>query len=314
MSMSISLPRLFAGDLGRCTRCGMRFAWINLGVNLGMAILKASVGALADSEALMVSSLYSLNDVLSAAAVLVSFKMASRPPDKNHPFGYGKVEFLAVGLVSLVLAASMCFFVYAIVSILKGSESGPNVVVLLVALLSFGTSEFLARKGFCVAHHLDSPALDTSAEHNRADAVSSAAVVLGTLGAFCGLHILDRLVAIYEAADIMHLGGKFLGRALKGLMDSALPADDVELVRAACLKVPGVTGVKSLRTRRSGAEIWVDAVVLVPEHFSVEAASEVTHQVRTVIRHALGPQVRAQVGFRAQRAAESVVETVGDHA
>jgi len=314
MSMSMPLPRLFGGDLSRCTRCGMRFAWINLGVNLSMAILKATVGALANSEALMVSSLYSLNDVLSAAAVLTSFKMASRPADKQHPFGYGKVEFLAVGLVSLVLAASMCFFVYAIVSILKGSEGGPNVVVLLVALLSFGTSEVLARKGFCVAHHLDSPALDTSAEHNRADAISSALVVLGTLGAFCGLHVLDRLVAVYEAVDIMHLGGKFLGRALKGLMDSSLPADDVEVVRVACLRVPGVSAVKSLRTRRSGAQIWVDAVVLVPEHLSVEQASAVTQQVRLVIRHALGPQARAQVGFRAHRGSEPIVQTVGGHA
>jgi len=312
--MSVRLGPVLAVNRSGCVSCAVRFAWMNLGINSSLAVLKAVVGLLSGSRALLAASLYSVNDVLSAIAVIVSLRMAGRPPTKEHPFGHGKVEFIAIGVVSLMLAASVCFFVYSVFEIVHGSKEPPRTVALGVALLSTGACELLARKGFCVAERLDSPALHTSAEHNRSDAIASLAVVGGLIGAAFGLHVLDRLVAIYEAADVAHLSGVLLGRSIKGLMDSALPAADVELVRVACEKTPGVLGVNSIRSRRAGTAIWVDVVVAIAEGQTVEQGYQTTDKVRAVLRRALGPSVHALVGFRARPKAGPFAAEVSAHA
>lgn len=302
-------------QLVRCGACGNRFAWANLLVNTCLTAVKATVGFLAGSHALIASALYSFNDVLSAAAVLVSLRIADRQPNKKHPFGYGKVEFLAVGAVSLVLAASVCFFVYETVALFTSAAEGPpSGIAAVVALGSLAASEMLARRGFCVASHLGSPALHTSAEHNRADAISSGAVVIGVVGSMMGLHFLDRLVAMYEALDVAKLGGELLARSLKGLMDAALPPDHVAKVKQACLRVPGVLHLDTLRSRRSGAQVWVDLVVVIAEDQTVYQAHELRKQLRETVVKTLGHRTLIQVAFRTRSVSEATPETAEVHA
>jgi cation diffusion facilitator family transporter len=284
-------------------------------VNTGLAAMKATVGMLTHSEALVVSSLYSINDVLSAAAVITSLRMSHRSPSARHPFGYGKVEFLAVGAVSVVLAASVCFFTYEMVRLFGGHQTGsPSLLAAGVALFALVTSGVLARRGFCVAKNLDSPALHTSAEHNRADALSSAAVLVGLGGAAMGLPVLDRLVAVFEALDIMRLAGALLGQSLQGLMDAALPSRTLEVLRRASLQVPGVLEVGAIRSRRSGSVAWVDIVVEVAPGQTVEQAHQVTRRVHALVREVVGQRARAQVGFRAHGRHGATVQKAGAHA
>lgn len=292
-------------DRQHCASCGTGFTHLNLSINIALAILKAFVGLLTGSRALLTNSLYSLNDVLSAIAVLISLKVARTPADRDHPFGRGKVEFIAIGLVSLVLVGSVVLLVWSFVGITGVQVEMPGPVMLaafMVALLSFGVSYLLSKRGFCAAERLRSPALHTSAEHNHADAISSIAVMVAIAGAgIFKLHVLDRIVSIFEALDVMRLSGILLGLSVKGLMDSALPAEDVEFVRRACMKIPGVSDVKVVRSRRVGAKAWVDVVVAVEGDQSVEEAHVITDRVRAVVSEVLGPTAHAQVGFRAHK-------------
>ncbi|MBI4704537.1 MAG: cation transporter [Deltaproteobacteria bacterium] len=297
-----------------CLRCGVRFAWMNLAVSTALAGLKAAVGLLCGSQALLASSLYSLNDVLSALAVLASLKLARRPADAAHPYGHGKVEFMAIAGVSVVLCLSVLLMLHSIVAIAQGSASPPRLVALLVAVLSAGAMELLARQGFCVARQLDSPALHTCAEHNRSDTISSLGAVVGIAAAYFGLHVVDRAVAVLEILDVMRLAGGLLGRSLNGLMDRALPGADLVRLRSACVQVPGVSAVRSLRSRRSGSEVWVDLVVSVAAGQSVGQAHRVAEQVRAVVGRTLGQSVQAQVAFRGDGPARADAEAVAAHA
>jgi cation diffusion facilitator family transporter len=281
-----------------CLRCGARFAWTNLAVACTMVTIKVGVGILAGSQALIASALYSVNDLLAAIAVLASLKLGSRPPDAEHPFGHGKIEFVAIGMVSIVLTASVLMAAYSAFDLVEGTEGPPEAVALLVAILSIGVSILMSQKGHCAATRLGSPALHTSADHSHADAVASVAVAVGLTGALLGLHWLDRVVAIIETFDIMRLSGRLLGRAFRGLMDTALPRAQVEAVREACERVEGVLRVTALRTRRSGSETWVDLVVLVEDDRTVEQADAITQRVHEAVRATLGPTARPQVAYR----------------
>ena len=287
-------------DLGICRSCGMQFAKLSLVVNLGLAALKVVVGLWSGSHALLAGALYSINDVLSAVAVVVSLKLASRPATATHPYGHGKAEFIAVGMVSMALAAGVLIIVsYSAFDIGTGGVEAPHFAAMVVALICLVASSMLARRGFCVAEKLDSPALRTSAEHNRADAISSFAVLIGVGGATLGLHALDRFVALFEALHVVALSGALLAKALKGLMDTALPSADLELVDRACRRVPGVTGLAFARSRRAGSEVWLTLGVVVAPELSVHQAHLLGARVQNAVGQVLGPGIRAQVRFQA---------------
>lgn len=283
----------------RCQSCGTQFSLLNLVINLALAIIKALIGIFAASRALLASALYSVNDVLSAVIVMVSLRVARRPPDPGHAYGHGKAEFIAIGIVSTILAGAVIFILFFSVSdILEGVKEAPHAIALLVAAVTLATNEFLARRGFCAAQRLGSPVLRTSAEHNRADAVSSLATIVGVGGAWLGLHMLDPLVAIFETIHIIWLSGTLLGHSLRGLMDASLPAEQVERINQACRDLPGVIDVTSMRSRQAGPNAWVDMEVSVKSGISVKEAHQVTAQVQQTIQALLGKAAKAQVKFR----------------
>jgi cation diffusion facilitator family transporter len=285
--------------LWQCNSCGLRVSRVNLTANLALALLKGLVGVMAGSRALVAGVLYSVNDVLSAAIVIVSLRAARRPADANHQYGHGKIEFLAVGLVSLLLAVGVFLILrFSLTGIMSGEVHRPHPVALVVAALAGGANWMLAQQGFCSAKQLGSPALLSSAEHNHADAVSSAAVLVGVGFAMMGLGVVDRLVAVFEALHILWLGGTLFGKALKGLMDTALPPAEVARLRRACRRVDGVLGVLDLRTRLAGSEVLADVVVGVSATLTVDEAHGITERVREELLISLPRDIRASVGFR----------------
>lgn len=294
-------------ELRGCQACGLQFSRRNLVVNLLLAVIKGFIGVLAASRALLASALYSINDVLSAVIVMISLRIARRPPDEDHNYGHGKAEFVAIGVVSTVLAAAVVFIlVFSVADVIQGVEAPPHLIALLVALVTMGTNYYLSQQGFCAARHLGSPVLRTSAEHNRADAVSSLATVIGVGGALLGLHLLDPVIAIFETLHIVWLSGSLLGHALRGLMDAALPAEQIAAVRAACCTVPGVLDVLTLRTRHSGPQPWVDVEVAVGPSLSVEEAHRISGSVQGAVGRFLGRSAEVHVRFRANARQELV--------
>jgi cation diffusion facilitator family transporter len=298
MTESVS-PKMAAK---RCCSCGMRFSLLNLLVNLALGVVKGLVGFLSGSQALRASSLYSIHDVLSAIIVMVSLKVGRRPADEEHAYGHGKAEFVAIAVMSFVMVAGVFFILfYSLMGIIRGVEGPPHVSALFVALLSLMVGELLARMGFCAARHSDgSVALKSSAEHNRADALSSLGVAVGVGGALLGLHLLDPIVAIFETLHISILSGAFFGKAINGLMDSSLTAREVERISRASSRVPGVARVALLRTRKMGAISYVDIVVNVSRDTVVEQADNVAQQVTSTISQALGRPVKTNVRFAAE--------------
>ncbi len=307
-------------DTNRCCSCGMRFSVLNLLVNLALGTIKGLVGFLAGSQALKASALYSINDVLSASIVIVSLKVGGRPADERHAYGHGKAEFVAIALMSFVMVAGVFFILfYSLIGIIRGVEGPPCVSALLVAALGLVVGELLARMGFCAARHSDgSVALKSSARHNRADALSSLAVAVGVGGALLGLHLLDPIVAIFEAIHISMISGEFFGKAIKGLMDSSLTTEEVQSISRATCRVPGVARVAMLRTRKMGATCHVDIVVNVSrEVTTVQQAQQVAQQVRSTTGRALGRPVETNVRFAVEPTDSRTEPTrgvVGSHA
>jgi cation diffusion facilitator family transporter len=278
----------------------MRLAGITLAVDAVLALFKVSVGVLSGSQALVVNSLYSINDVLSSIAVTVSLRVGSKRPSGDYQYGYGRAEFIAVAMVSLAITIGvLLMFVFSATDILRGVAAPPHYVAALLAAVSLVVSWTIAHKNHHVAAELRSPALATSAEHHHADAHGSMLALIGIGGALLGFHVLDRIIATFEELHLIALSGTLLARAVNGLMDRGLPKEDVAMVERACSEVSGVLGVKTVRSRQLGSLTWVDVAVAVAPELTISEAGAVRSKVSHAVRGVVGGHLVAQVRFQA---------------
>jgi cation diffusion facilitator family transporter len=277
----------------------MRLAGLTLAIDALLALLKVSIGVLADSHALTVSSLYSVNDVMSSIAVTVSLRLGQRRPTTEYAYGFGRAEFIAVAMVSLAISIGVFLaFVFSTSEIVKGVGAPPHFVAALLAAVSMGVSWTLARKNHRVAEALHSPALATSADHHHADAHGSLLALIGIGGALLGFHVFDRIIAAVESLHLVALSGTLLARAVNGLMDRALPIEDHTMLQSICSKVKGVRRVVHVRSRLLGSQTWVDVAVAVAPKLTVSQAHEIRHDVTDAVRGAIGGQLVTQVRFQ----------------
>ena len=292
-----------SAEIRAVVRQAMRLAGATLAIDAILALLKVSIGVLTDSHALTVSSLYSVNDVLSSIAVTVSLRVGQRRPTADYQYGFGRAEYIAVAMVSLAISIGVCLmFVFSTSDLLKGVAAPPHFTAAVLAGISVVVSWTLAHKNQHVAEALRSPALATSADHHHADAHGSLLAIIGIGGALLGFHALDRLIAVAESVHLIALSGALLARAVNGLMDRALPDEDRAMLESVCGKVPGVRRVVHVRSRRLGSQTWVDVAVAVAPQLTVAQASAIRGNVSDAVRGVIGGQLMTQVCFRSPRA------------
>jgi len=199
-----------------CQLCSQSIGAVNIGGNLALTAVKGYLGVVGGSQALVADAIHSLADLLSSGLLLVGLRVAHRPANAKHPYGYGKVEFLvAVGIYALLLAAGGFIIYDSVHMIVDKQEVSPSGITIFGALLSAVVNEMMYRQSLCVGRQLQSPSIVANAAEKRADVYSSLAVLAGIVGAKLGVHVLDPLAAVLVAALILHssLKGSWTGRS-----------------------------------------------------------------------------------------------------
>ncbi len=267
--------------------CAKYFGWISFGTNLFITVLKIGIGLVASSQALVADGFHSLSDSVTAIMTIATLKVSERPRDESHPYGHGKVEFLAAALYSVVLLAlALAIAVNSIHSMVDRSLAAPNFLAIGPAVVSILVNVAIANYGLCVGREINSPVIVANAKENKADAFSSIASLVGIVGALLGYPLLDPLAAIVVSLLIGRVGLEILGEAGAGLMDSSIEKERRVKIRRLALAVPGVQKVAFLKTRCLGQKIWVDLGIVVPSTMSLNAGDGIAREVRnSLMRH-----------------------------
>jgi cation diffusion facilitator family transporter len=268
-----------------CQLCSQSIGAVNIGGNLALTVIKGFLGVVGGSQALVADAIHSLADLLSSGLLFVGLRVAHRPANAKHPYGYGKVEFLvAVGIYALLLAAGGFILYDSLHMIVDKHEVRPSGVTLFGALLSAVMNEAMYRQSLCVGRQLQSPSIVANATEKRADVYSSLAVFAGIIGAKLGVHVLDPMAAVLVAALILHSSLKGIWEAMQGLMDKALEPEVLQRMEAAALGVDGVAGVGPLRSREIGQRIWVELDVYAAGDQTLQAAESLRREVTQALR------------------------------
>lgn len=267
-----------------CEKCSARVAWIGICTNLLLVFLKMIVGITSGSKALMADGLHSASNIITASAILVSQKFGRKEANEEFPYGYGKVEFLAAGAITvLITTGAIILIAVSIRHLLHEPRSSPRYTALLMALISIGTNEILFRYMRCVGTHTKSQTIMASAWANRADCFSSLAVIIGVLGSKMGLNHMDPVAALFVVAVIIKVSIGILKDSVKALMDSSANYIYGEEIEAIVEEIEEVKGVSGLKTRLVGHKVWAELDILVDSKCSVQDGQSIALRVKEAL-------------------------------
>jgi cation diffusion facilitator family transporter len=266
---------------------GARVALGGMMVNVVLAAAKISAGLFGNSYVLIADGIESALDIAGSVVIWGGLKFAARPPDPTHPYGHGKAEPLAAGLVAMgVLLASVALAIQSVREIFT-PHHGPAPFTLVVLIVVIVVKESLYRFVIRVGKDVDSTAVKTDAWHHRADALTSMAAFAGISLALIGgekWYSADDWAALFACAVIATNGWKLLFPALHEMLDSAPRGEIVKTIQLAATAVPGVLEVEKCLVRKMGISFYVDLHVGVDGGISVRDGHAIAHQVKDAIK------------------------------
>jgi cation diffusion facilitator family transporter len=272
-----------AGSTRRYAVLSIVAAVFTIGLKLGAYLLTGSVGLFSDAAE-------SLVNLFAAVAALWALIYAARPPDEEHAFGHNKAEYFSSGLESaLILIAAIWIGVTAWGRIMD-PQPLQNVglglsIALVAAALNGGVALIILRAG----QRLRSIVLQADARHLLTDVWTSVGVVVGIVTVqLTGWLVLDPLIGLVVAANIVWTGVRLLRDTAQGLLDRALPPEDREAISKVLSRYEA-EGIEfhALRTRASGQRRFISMHVLVPGHWTVQQGHDLSEKIERDLAAAL---------------------------
>ena len=273
---------------------GVRSAQLSMISNAVLALVKLVAGVAGNSYALIADAVESSADIFSSLVVWGGLRIASRDPDDDYPFGYGKAETVASATVSLMLFGAAIGIAIEAVREIHIPHHAPAPWTLIVLVIVFFIKLALGRRIGAVAHEVGSTAVQADAWHHFSDAITSAAAFIGISIAVWkgpGWEMADDYAALAASVVIAYNGVAMLRTSLRDLMDRHPGADIALPVRAVAEAVPGVAAIEKLLVRRAGISYHVEIHVQAEPLMSLAAAHALGGLVKSAIRQAQ-PRVR----------------------
>jgi cation diffusion facilitator family transporter len=272
-------------------------AFLSVISNSSLVVMKLFIGLLIGSVSVISEAIHSGVDLLAAGIALFAVKKASKPADKRHPFGHGKVENISGTIEAiLIFVAALWIIVEAAKKMINPQpidSVGWGVIVMLISAIA---NFFISRMLFRVGNETDSVALQADAWHLRTDVYTSAGVMGALAVIFFGniikpginLNWIDPIAAIFVAMLIMRAAYDLTKKAARDLVDTSLPFEEQKKIRDSVLNHKNnIIGFHDLRTRKAGSERFVEMHLVVDSKLSVETSHKITDDISNDIQRIL---------------------------
>jgi cation diffusion facilitator family transporter len=263
---------------------------MSLGVSLGVFTLKFAAYAITGSVGLLSDALESTVNIVAAVVAIVALRAASKPGDASHHYGHGKAEYLSALVEGLMILVAALLIIWTAVERLINPQPleqlGIGLVISVVASICNGAMAWvLVRAG----RRHRSIVLEADGKHLFTDVWTSAGVVLAVgLVGLTGWEVLDPVIAIAVALNIVVAGWFLIRDSTAGLMDSSLPDEDHDAILAV-LRQHATSDISfhAVQTRASGRQRFVSMHVLVPGDWSVQRGHDVLCSLEDDLHEAL---------------------------
>ena len=267
-------------------------AFLSVCSNGLLIILKLTVGFLTGSLSIISEALHSMSDIVASFIAFVMVRESSKPADDDHPFGHGKYEelsgFLEGGLILIIAGFILYSAVRKIISpsVQKFEPFWGILIMVISVLVNIIVSKYL----FKIGQKTNSIAIIADAEHLKTDVLSSLAVLAGLIMVkITGIVQIDTIFAFIVALIIAFTGLKVTINAVKGLLDEALPKEDLDIIHGILNNHldKDIVDVKFSKTRKSGSEKLIELVITVHKNMTIGKGHEICNDLEKEIETAL---------------------------
>lgn len=251
-----------------------------------IAILKIAAFFFTFSTAILSDGLESIINLAAGSFALFSLYYASKPRDSKHPYGHGKMEFLATAVEgSLIFIAGSAIIIKAIYNfVYPGEMHNIDIGVIAISISSLanlGLAYYLKVKG----KKLNSAVLAADSKRIFSDAYSSIAVVVGlVLIYFTHIFLIDSILGLLAGALIIRTGYKMVGSSMKGLLDAAdidMLQDVVEIMQSNSR--PEWIDIQNMRTSHHGMYLYIDCHLTLPWYWNLNKVSDQVRDAELLI-------------------------------
>ncbi len=249
-----------------------RLATWTIPVSIGVMALKYLAYLLTGSVALYSDALESIVNVIAAVGAWWAITVSIMPADGNHPYGHHKAEYLSAVVEGVLIVVAALLIVREAWSALETPRTldepwlglGINLIAGVINMLWAG---LLIRVG----HAAKSPALLADGKHIMTDVVTSAGVLVGLVAAIItGWSILDPILAIVVALNILWQGWHVINASVQGLMDVGVePVEEMQIRDIISTNAEGALEVHDLKTRIAGRVTFIEFHLVVAADMTV---------------------------------------------
>lgn len=263
--------------------------------NVVLSVIKLLAGIIAHSSAMISDAVHSASDVFSTFVVIIGIKLASKKPDKEHPYGHERMECVAAIVLAMVLfITGLGIGLEAVKNIIHGNYGDlqvPGVLALIAAIVSIVSKEAMYWYTRHYAKKIDSSALMADAWHHRSDAFSSIGALIGIGASRLGYPVMDSIASLVIFVFIVKAAFDIFKDAIDKMVDHSCDEETEKQIYECVMKNENVMGIDLLQTRVFGNKIYVDVEIQADASYTLQKAHDIAEAVHDDIEESF-PKVK----------------------
>jgi cation diffusion facilitator family transporter len=267
---------------------GLLEGWISILGNTCLFAFKLVIGLLINSLALIADAIHSLSDTATSIVVIIGFRISSKPPDAEHPYGHGRAEYIATLIISILLIVTGIEFIRSsVLRITNPVEVNAGILAILAVLLTIVIKEGMGQISKHLGRAIESDALEADFWHHRTDAISSGLVMIALIASQFGLPALDGFGGLGVAAILMYTGYRIAREAVDTLLGKPPTPELVQRIRGLAKQVNHVLDAHDVAVHSYGHHRYINLHIEVNEKEPAIVIHDVAEEVENLLRHEL---------------------------
>ncbi len=263
----------------------VRTSIIGIVANVFLAAFKAVIGLASNSIAIVMDAVNNISDAGSSLITIIGTKMAGREPDKKHPFGYGRIEYLSAMIISvIVLYAGITSLIESVKKIINPDTPDYSVVSLVIVAVAVVVKIVLGQYVKSVGKKVNSSSLVNSGEDATLDSVISASTLLAA-GIFLFFHIsLEAWLGAIISLVIIKSGFEMLKETISQILGERNDPDLARSIKETVTSFPDVQGAYDLVLNNYGPDAWNGSVhIEVPDTYSADQLDQLIRSIQVKV-------------------------------
>ena len=268
------------------TRYGMLASVVGIFCNVLLFSVKLTIGLILSSLAVTADAFNNLSDAASSIISFIGVKMAGKPADAEHPFGHGRIEYIAALIVSfLVIEVGFTFFKSSISKILHPEEISFDLVPFVILILSILVKLWMAFFNNKLGKRIDSKVMLATAADSLGDVITTSATVLSIIICHFTSINVDAIAGLIVSAIVIWSGISIARDTLEPLIGERVPAELYQKITDIVESYDGIVGTHDLIVHNYGPNRSMATIhAEVPNDVNIEVSHEIIDKIERDVK------------------------------